>query len=34
MKFAINLKGFQRFDEGTKPPIIGKPKFVQLADAL
>jgi hypothetical protein len=34
MKCAINLIGFQRFDEGTKPILLGKPKFVTLTDAL
>ena len=34
MKCAIILNGFQRFDEGTKPTILDKPKFVRLAEAM
>jgi hypothetical protein len=34
MKCAIILMGLQRFDEGTKSTILGKPKFVTLADAI
>ena len=26
--------GFQRFDEGTKPEVIGRAKFVLLADEI
>ena len=34
MKCTKILMGFQRFDAGTKPTLLGKPKFVTLADAL
>ena len=34
MKCTIILMGLQRFDEGTQPTPLGKPKFVTLADAL
>lgn len=34
MKCTIKWMGFQRFDKGTKPMLLGKPKFVTLTDAL
>ena len=34
MKCAINLIRFQRVDEGTKPPLLGKPKLITLPDVL
>ena len=34
MKCAIILVRFQRFDEGTLSLVLGKPKFVVLADVV
>jgi len=34
MKCAINLVVFQRFDSGTEATLLGKAKFVTLADVL
>jgi hypothetical protein len=34
MKCARNLTGFKRFDEGTKPLVLGKPKIITLTDEV
>jgi hypothetical protein len=34
MKCAINLIGFQRFDEGTLYTISGKPESITLPDPI
>ena len=34
MKCAIILERLLRFDLGTTSPILGKPKFVTLADEI
>jgi hypothetical protein len=34
MKCEINLREFQRFDEGTKSLVLSRSEFVILAEAI